>query len=62
MRCLACDQSLSDLEATRRYEESQQFIDLCNNCMKETIHFPNTIERADLLHEGDVEIGEDNDN
>jgi hypothetical protein len=32
MRCLACDKALTDYEATRRFNESKEFVDLCNHC------------------------------
>lgn len=32
MRCLACNAALTDFEATRRYNQSGEFIDLCNHC------------------------------
>lgn len=34
MRCLACDCVLSDREATRRFEESGEFVDLCDDCFE----------------------------
>ena len=32
MRCLACNVILTDHEATRRFSESKEFVDLCNHC------------------------------
>jgi hypothetical protein len=32
MKCLACNITLTDREATRKYASSGTFIDLCNNC------------------------------
>ena len=32
MRCLACNRALTDYEATRRFTDSKEFIDLCNHC------------------------------
>jgi hypothetical protein len=34
MRCKACDKLLSDFEATRKYEKSKEFVDLCNDCFR----------------------------
>jgi hypothetical protein len=34
MRCKACDKLLTDFEATRKYEKSNDFVDLCNDCFK----------------------------
>lgn len=32
MRCLSCNKILSDLEATRKYASTGEFMDLCNRC------------------------------
>lgn len=32
MKCLACDDILSDREATRRGESTKEFLDLCDHC------------------------------
>jgi hypothetical protein len=33
MRCLACNRNLTDLESTRKYVESGEYIDLCSGCL-----------------------------
>lgn len=33
MRCQACNVVLTTQEATRRFEESGEFVDLCNKCL-----------------------------
>lgn len=48
MRCLACQRLLSDFEATRRYAESQEFVDLCSNCFECVRGEFEVTERADL--------------
>lgn len=49
MRCLACNRVLNDYEATRRFSESREFVDLCNHCfysgVADDINFE---ERQDL--------------
>ena len=49
MRCLACNKALTDYEATRRFTESKEFIDLCNHCfysgVSDDVNFD---ERQDL--------------
>lgn len=32
MRCLACNVELTDYEATRKYADSGEFVDLCSRC------------------------------
>lgn len=36
MKCLACNKTLTNKEATRRYVSNGEFVDLCNNCMSDT--------------------------
>ena len=52
MRCMGCDQELSDYEATRRYECSE-YLDLCNECMESIGNEIIIIARIDLLTIGD---------
>ena len=33
MRCYCCNKVLTSQEATRRFKESQEFVDMCNNCL-----------------------------
>jgi hypothetical protein len=57
MRCLACNKILSDYEATRRFEQSKEFVDLCNHCFYSGVSEElNTSEREDLS-----EIEDDNE-
>ena len=32
MKCRACDDILTDKEAVRKYPETEEFIDLCDEC------------------------------
>jgi hypothetical protein len=53
MRCVICNEGLSDFEATRKYADSSEFVDMCNHCysyVKRSVH---TIDRDDLLTEQD---------
>jgi len=36
MRCLSCDEALTDYEQTRRYAGTKEFLDLCLNCSDHT--------------------------
>jgi len=49
MRCKACDKMLSDYESTRRSIDSDEFIDLCNNCYSSIRNDIQVSERFDLL-------------
>jgi hypothetical protein len=33
-RCRACDSNLTDYEATRKYQGTKTYIDLCNYCFQ----------------------------
>ena len=52
MRCIGCNKELTDFESTRRYADSQEFIDLCNDCFSHTEI--KAVERADLMTINDV--------
>ena len=56
MRCKACNAELSDFESTRKSLDTNEFIDLCNNCYSHVKSDVVTIERFDLTHESDEEI------
>ena len=34
MKCICCNKSLSDFEATRRHGITKEFLDLCGSCLK----------------------------
>lgn len=51
MRCLACNKSLSDFEATRKSAETGEFLDLCNYCYSTISRDTLSEEREDLRDE-----------
>ena len=53
MRCLSCNTILSSFEATRKYIDSQEFVDLCNYCFREIGDTLVVDERFDLMEEAD---------
>jgi len=53
MRCQACDQSLSDFEATRKNAETGEYLDLCNDCYNFISNDILSQEREDLRNEAD---------
>ena len=38
MRCIACDNCLSDKESTRKLTSSNEYIDLCDDCLQLTYY------------------------
>lgn len=47
MRCKSCDEVLTDWEATRKVEETREYLELCNECFNNDVL---TIDRPDLMH------------
>lgn len=64
MKCVCCDKTLSDYEATRKHAVTGEYLDTCNGCLssiEETATIP-YVDRPELLKESDFEIsGLDND-
>lgn len=59
MRCKACNVNLNDLESTRRYGGSGDFVDLCNRCHKwlpEDVNTVNNPEHEELEFDVDDEL------
>lgn len=54
MKCVCCDRNLNDYEATRRHALTNEFLDLCNRCMKDMPNIP-TKDRPDLVKEADFD-------
>lgn len=54
MRCCACNKTLNDYESTRRHALTNEFLDLCNRCMKDMPNIP-TKDRPDLVNHADFD-------
>lgn len=55
MRCLCCNKNLTDFEATRRYKDTNKYLDMCNSCFKTIGDLVEVRERYDLLKAEDYE-------
>lgn len=55
MRCLSCNNNLTDFEATRKSAFSGQYIDLCNHCFASVNDDMATLDRPDLAHDQEDE-------
>jgi hypothetical protein len=53
MRCVSCNEILSDYEATRKYAENNQVLDLCILCSSQIEDDLITVDRADLKSDSD---------
>lgn len=60
MRCVCCNERLSDFEATRKSSYSGEYLDMCNVCFNTIKDVIDVEERSDLRHESD-EAGEDDE-
>lgn len=56
MKCLACNKTLNDYEATRK-TASGEFLDMCSGCVSQADEgiYPLST-RLDLKHECDIEL------
>ena len=50
MRCASCNTVLTDFEATRKYKNTQHYVDLCNKCFKSVEDVVPTQVRFDLMY------------
>ena len=53
MRCKACNQQLSDYEATRKTKDDS-YVDLCNGCFRSCFLEDEYHSRLDLASESDI--------
>lgn len=54
MRCVACNSLLTDFEATRKSSETEEFLDLCNDCYNPIRDQVKAVERHDLMSIDDI--------
>lgn len=56
MRCISCNKILNDFESTRRYVNTNEYVDMCMKCFKNSdTENIDVIERADLKPEESIE-------
>lgn len=55
MRCKACNDELSDFEATRRSINTMEYIELCNGCFRSISANIASINRHDLMTLSDAD-------
>jgi len=56
MRCISCNEALSDYEASRRSVRTHQYIDLCNDCFRYVRDDIAAVGNVRLINEGDDDI------
>ena len=60
MRCLACNNDLTDFESTRMNLSTGEYYDLCNDCFKYLPINPEILHERYDLYDGWAEYPEDN--
>lgn len=60
-RCICCNKILTTFELTRKNPETNQYLDMCNECFRasEINDIINVEERYDLLHVDDIDDDEE---
>ena len=52
MRCIVCDRNLKDHEAVRRHAMTNEFLDICDGCLREIPGLP-TKSPAGMIQDSD---------
>jgi hypothetical protein len=52
MRCIVCDKNLKDHEAVRRHAMTNEFLDICDGCLREIPGLP-TKSPAGMIQDSD---------
>jgi hypothetical protein len=57
MKCVCCNKTLSDYEATLRHAETHEFLDTCTGCLGEIMAYSTltVLDNPRLLHQGNTE-------
>ncbi len=62
MRCVCCDKKLKDHESVRRHAITNEFLDMCDACLKETPNIPTKLPKGVVIEADPFEDSEANDN
>lgn len=60
MRCIACNKNLKDHESVRRHALTNEFLDMCDTCLKEVPGLPTKMPDG-VVHEADPFADSDGD-
>jgi hypothetical protein len=60
MRCRCCDKNLNDFESTRKSVNTNEYLDMCQQCYSTIVRDVPTLEREDLLTNEEKEDSEEN--
>jgi hypothetical protein len=58
MRCLCCNEALTDYELTLRHGFTMEFLELCQECINSLGYKLPIVGRSDLMTEADTELSD----
>ncbi len=62
MRCTVCDKNLKDHEAVRRHALTNEFLDICDTCLKDIPGLPTKLPTGVVIEADPFEDSEASDN
>ena len=60
MRCTCCNRTLKDHESVRRHAITNEFLDMCDGCLREVPGLPTKLPKGIVQVTDPFEEGEDN--
>jgi hypothetical protein len=61
MKCVCCDRKLKDHEAVRRHAITNEFLDICDGCLREIPGLPTKLPKGVIQVTDPFEDSESND-
>jgi hypothetical protein len=61
MRCICCDKNLREHESVRRHAITNEFLDLCDGCLREIPGLPTKLPTGVVIESDPFEDTESND-
>jgi uncharacterized metal-binding protein YceD (DUF177 family) len=58
MRCLCCNEALTDYELTLRHGFTMEFLEMCQECINSIGYKLPVVGRSDLMTEADTELSD----
>jgi hypothetical protein len=60
MRCICCDKKLKEHESVRRHAITNEFLDMCDTCLKDVPNIPTKLPTGIVIESDPFEDIEDN--
>ena len=61
MRCICCDKKLKEHESVRRHAITNEFLDMCDTCLKDVPNIPTKLPTGVVIESDPFEDSETND-